>query len=64
MAGTVALAVLVTLIGASRLVLGVHYPADVLGGLLLGGAWMSILIAARTVAEQLRNAQNLAPSHS
>jgi membrane-associated phospholipid phosphatase len=63
-AGTVALTILVTVVGGSRLVLGVHYPADVLGGLLLGGAWMSILIAARTVAERWQSAHNRTPSRS
>ncbi|MFC4453340.1 phosphatase PAP2 family protein [Deinococcus sonorensis] len=36
--------VLVLLISLSRIVLGVHYPLDVLGGLLLGGlfAWVAV----------------------
>jgi undecaprenyl-diphosphatase len=37
--------VLVLLIGASRLGLGVHYLSDVLGGFILGAAWLCVSIA-------------------
>jgi membrane-associated phospholipid phosphatase len=50
--GTVALIVGVAAIALSRLILGVHYPTDVLGSLLLGTAWMSGLIAARYAVER------------
>jgi membrane-associated phospholipid phosphatase len=50
--GTVALGVGVAAIALSRLILGVHYPTDVLGSLLLGTAWMSGLIAARYAIER------------
>jgi membrane-associated phospholipid phosphatase len=50
--GTVALIVGVAAIALSRLILGVHYPTDVLGSLLLGTAWMSGLIAARYAIER------------
>ncbi|MBA3430240.1 MAG: phosphatase PAP2 family protein [Actinobacteria bacterium] len=36
---------LVLLIAASRLGLGVHYLSDVLGGIVLGVAWLSISVA-------------------
>lgn len=45
MVGSVLLAVAVAVVAMSRLVLGVHYPTDVLGSALLGVAWMTALIA-------------------
>jgi undecaprenyl-diphosphatase len=40
-----AVAVLVGAIGASRLVLGVHFLSDVLGGFVLGAAWLAGAVA-------------------
>ena len=43
----VALAVfMVLVIGFSRIALGVHYLSDVLGGFVLGGAWVAAMTAA------------------
>jgi len=50
--GTVALLLGVLLVALSRLMLGVHYPTDVLGSMLLGTAWMSVLIALRSTVER------------
>jgi undecaprenyl-diphosphatase len=36
---------LILLIGFSRLLLGAHYPSDVLGGFAAGAAWLGIWIA-------------------
>jgi undecaprenyl-diphosphatase len=43
---------LIGLIGFSRLVLGVHYPSDVLGGYTIGGAWFSLCLMGKTVVER------------
>jgi undecaprenyl-diphosphatase len=44
-------AVVVLAVGASRLALADHFPSDVLGGWLIGGAWLavSLLLAHRLV---------------
>lgn len=54
--GTIALFLGVLVIALSRLILGVHYPTDVLGSVLLGTAWMSALIALRVVVGRWQNA--------
>lgn len=47
-------AVLAALIGFSRLYLGVHYPTDVLGGLVLGCVcgWAASLITKKTIGKR------------
>jgi undecaprenyl-diphosphatase len=47
-AAVAGMGVLTLVIGFSRVYLGAHYATDVLGGFLLGGAWLTgCLIAAR-----------------
>ena len=64
-AGVAFSASVVVLIGSSRVYLGVHYPSDVLGGILVGSAWallMAVVLrridrsasAARSTAEGTR----------
>ncbi len=39
-------ALVVALIGFSRIALGVHYVSDVIGGVIIGGAWLLAMTAA------------------
>lgn len=55
---TVALTAVVG-IGASRLVLGVHWPTDVVGGYAIGGAWLEACIAGLILSERPRRGAGL-----
>lgn len=46
--------VMIVAVGLSRVLLGVHYPSDVVGGWAAGGAWMSVCVVGIGVAEQRR----------
>ncbi|SAK43633.1 phosphatase PAP2 family protein [Caballeronia ptereochthonis] len=49
----VALACFIVLaIGASRIVIGVHFPGDVIGGFAAGGAWLAACIGVAEVARR------------
>jgi membrane-associated phospholipid phosphatase len=63
-------AVMVLLIGFSRIALGVHYVSDVVGGLIIGTAWLLALTAAFSAWRRERNlppvdpAGGLEPEHA
>jgi undecaprenyl-diphosphatase len=48
-------AVLIVLIAASRVYLGVHYPSDVVAGVVLGFVWATICAAGIEVIRYFRH---------
>lgn len=58
---TAAVGVLVSAIAFSRLALGVHYVTDVLGGIVLGLAWLVASVAAWEIWREDRGLRRTAP---
>jgi undecaprenyl-diphosphatase len=54
---TLAAAAAVTAVALSRIYLGVHYPTDIAGGLVLGGGWTLIIYALLSKAHHLDGAR-------
>ena len=52
---------LILLIGFSRLTLGVHYVSDVLGGYVLGAAWLAASVAAFEIWREERHRRPTRP---
>lgn len=61
---TLALVAYAACVGLSRVVLGVHYPTDVLGGFLLGAAWLTLLMMLVLGLERWRAARPPSPGPS
>lgn len=55
-------AVLVAGVGASRVVLGVHYPSDVVGAWILGAAWIAISTALFNVLRTETGRRSVRPA--
>lgn len=60
-AAIAATALLIALIGFSRLTLGVHYVSDVLGGYVLGAAWLIASVAAFEIWREERGRPRTRP---
>ena len=53
----------VVLVGATRVILGVHYPSDVLGGWLAGGLWaLLVAVAVRIGGPRAASPAPLSPA--